>query len=118
MNPARKFVVLTPLLAATILPATAVAANILMDLAKIRGANYRAAGAKDTTDHWLHYKPAETGRDLDYARRLNLNQIRIFVSYEAWTADKPAFRENLVHLLRASINAGWELSPWWATRSE
>jgi hypothetical protein len=111
MNPARKFVVLTPLLTATILPATALAANILMDLAKIRGANYRAAGAKDTTDHWLHYKPAETERDLDYARRLNLNQIRVFVSYEAWTADKPAFRENLVHLLRAAHQRGLGVMP-------
>jgi hypothetical protein len=111
MHPARKFVVLTPLLAATILPATAVAANIPMDLAKIRGANYRAAGAKDTTDHWLHYKPAETERDLDYARRLNLNQIRVFVSYDAWTADKPAFRENLVHLLRVAHQRGLGVMP-------
>jgi hypothetical protein len=111
MNPARKFVVLTALLAATILPATAVAANIPTDLAKIRGANYRAAGAKDTTDHWLHYKPAETERDLDYARRLSLNQIRVFVSYEAWTADKPAFRENLVHLLRAAHQRGLGVMP-------
>ena len=89
-------------LSLTILAATAAAANIPKDLSTVRGANYRGAAAKDTTDYWLHYSPAETERDLDYARRLNLNQIRVFVSYEAWTADKPAFRRNLAHLLRSA----------------
>ena len=89
-------------LSATILAAAAAGANIPGDLSKVRGTNYRAAGAKDTTDHWLHYNSGETERDLDYALRLNLNQIRVFVSYEAWAADKPAFRKNLVHLLRAA----------------
>ncbi|HEX7618035.1 MAG TPA: hypothetical protein VF480_04870, partial [Verrucomicrobiae bacterium] len=44
------------------------------DLSTIRGANYRAAGAANTTDYWLHYNAAETERDLAYADRLKLNQ--------------------------------------------
>lgn len=97
------------LLSATILAAAA--ANVPKDLSKVRGTNYRAAGAKDTTDHWLHYNPAETERDLDYALRLNLNQIRVFLSYEAWTAGKPAFRRNLVHLLRTAHKRGLGVMP-------
>jgi hypothetical protein len=98
-------------LSATILAAAAAGANVPKDLSKVRGANYRAAGAKDTTDYWLHYNPAETERDLDYARRLDLNQIRVFTSYQAWVADKPAFRKNLVHLLRAAHQRGLGVMP-------
>jgi len=43
------------------------------DLSTIRGANYRGAGAADTTDYWRNYKAAETERDLTYADRLKLN---------------------------------------------
>ncbi len=98
-------------LSATVLAAAAVAANVPKDLSNVRGANYRGAAAKDTTDYWLHYNPAETERDLDYARRLNLNQIRVFVSYEAWTADKAALRRNLAHLMRAAGQRGIGVMP-------
>ncbi len=99
------------LASAAILAVAATAADIPKDLAKVRGANYRGANAKDTTDYWLHYSPAETERDLDYARRLNLNQIRVFISYEAWTADKPALRRNLTHLMRAARERGLGVMP-------
>ena len=71
------------------------------DLSTIRGANYRGAGAADTTDYWRHYNAAETERDLTYADRLKLNQLRVFVNYASWEADKAAFRKNLVDLARA-----------------
>ena len=71
------------------------------DLSTIRGANYRGAGAADATDYWRHYDPAETERDLTYADRLKLNQLRVFVNYASWEADKPAFRRNVVDLARA-----------------
>jgi hypothetical protein len=54
------------------------------DLSTIRGANYRAAGAANTTDYWLHYNAAETERDLAYADRLKVNQLRVFVNYASW----------------------------------
>ena len=72
------------------------------DLSTIRGANYRAAGAANTTDYWLHYSPAETERDLNYADRLKLNQLRVFVNYAAWQTNKAAFRKDLVDLARAA----------------
>src|SRR3954470_9092106 len=71
------------------------------DLSTIRGANYRGAGAADTTDYWRHYNPDETQRDLTYADRLKLNQLRGFVNDASWRADKAAFRRNLIDLARA-----------------
>ncbi len=71
------------------------------DLSTIRGANYRAAGAANTTDYWLHYNAAETERDLTYADRLKLNQLRVFVNYASWATNPAAFRKNLINLARA-----------------
>jgi len=70
------------------------------DGADIRGANYCAAGGHHL-EHWLHYDPRETARDLDYAKKVNINQVRVFLSYPAYLADKDAFRRNLVDLARA-----------------
>jgi hypothetical protein len=72
------------------------------DLSTIRGANYRGAAATNTTDYWLHYNASETDRDLNYADRLKLNQLRVFVNYASWQADKAAFRKNVRDLARAS----------------
>ncbi len=71
------------------------------DLSTIRGANYRGAAAADTTEYWRYYDAVETQRDLTYADRLKLNQLRVFVNYAAWQADKAAFRKNLIDLARA-----------------
>ncbi len=76
------------------------------DFATIRGANYRGATAANTTDYWLHYSATETERDLGYAGRLNLNQLRVFVNYASWQADKPAFRRNVVNLAQACQRHG------------
>jgi hypothetical protein len=72
------------------------------DLSTIRGANYRSAGAANTTDYWLHYSPAETERDLSYADHLKLNQLRVFVNCAAWQTNKTAFHRNLADLARAA----------------
>lgn len=71
------------------------------DLSAIRGANYRGASATNTTDYWLHYSASETERDLSYADRLKLNQLRVFVNYASWQAGRESFRGNLVDLARA-----------------
>ncbi len=72
-----------------------------IDTSTIRGANYRGAGAADTTDYWRHYNASETERDLTYADKLKLNQLRVFVNYASFEADKAAFRSNLIDLARA-----------------
>ena len=100
-------------------PATKVTAILLMacagvsaqrrvpkDLSGVRGFNYQAAGTISHEEHWLHYSAAETERDLDFAKRLQLNQLRTFIPYTAWAKDKEAFRRNLLHLVRAARQRG------------
>lgn len=76
----------------------------------IRGANYCSTrGHHD--EHWLGYDPAETERDLDYASKLQINQVRVFLGYPAYLADKSSFQRNLVHMARACHERGIGLMP-------
>lgn len=82
-----------------------------LDLSKVRGFNYTTSLDKsvDPRDHaglWLLYDQAQVDRDLDRARILNLNQVRVFVSYTAWRADKSTFNRNLLNFLRSCHQRG------------
>lgn len=90
---------------------------LTLDCSAIRGANYCAAGGHHL-EHWLHYDPQETERDLDYAIRINLNQVRVFLSYAAYTTNQEAFRTNLIHLARACQARGIGLMPVVMTSSQ
>jgi hypothetical protein len=81
------------------------------DLSGVRGFNYQSAPTTGHAEHWLKYNAAETERDLDFARRLQLNQMRIFIPYSAWAHDKDAFRKNLLHLVRAAHARGIGVMP-------
>jgi hypothetical protein len=81
------------------------------DLSGVRGFNYMSAPTTGHTEHWLHYSAAETERDLDFAKRLQLNQMRVFTPYAAWAQDKDAFRKNIVHLVRAAHARGIGVMP-------
>jgi hypothetical protein len=81
------------------------------DLSGVRGANYQSAPTVGHTEHWLQYNAAETERDFDFARRLQLNQVRVFVPFAAWVQDKAAFRKNLLHLVRAAHQRGMGVMP-------
>jgi hypothetical protein len=86
-------------------------ANVLsLDYSNIRGANYCAAGGHHL-EHWLNYDPKETARDLDYAKRININQVRVFLSYDAYLTNKEAFRANLLDMVRACHARGIGLMP-------
>ncbi len=76
------------------------------DLSGVRGFNYQAALTNNHVEHWLQYSAAETERDFDFAKRLQLNQVRTFVPYAAWVKDRAALRKNLVHLVRAAHQRG------------
>lgn len=85
--------------------------NVLtLDYSAIRGANYCAAGGHHI-EHWLNYDPKENERDLDYAKKININQVRVFLSYSAYLTNKEAFRRNLIHLARACQGRGIGLMP-------
>lgn len=87
------------------------ATNVLTpDYSAIRGANYCTAGGHHL-EHWLNYDPKENERDLDYAKKININQVRVFLSYSAYRTNKEAFRQNLTHLARACQARGIGLMP-------
>lgn len=81
------------------------------DLSGVRGFNYQSAPTTGHVEHWLQYGAAETERDFDFARRLQLNQVRVFVPYAAWARNKEAFRKNLLHLVRAAHQRGMGVMP-------
>jgi hypothetical protein len=71
------------------------------DLSNIRGFNYQSAATKHHTEHWLEYNPAHTAFELDLAGRLNLNQARVFITYDAYIPDPKTFLGRLRHLADA-----------------
>src|SRR5207244_863023 len=73
---------------------------ITTDCSAIRGVNYCAPEGHHL-EHWLHYNPKDEERYLDYAKKINVNQIRVFLSRAAYETNKEAFRQNLQHLARA-----------------
>ena len=93
------------------LPAAAAARRVPADLSQVRGFNYTPAEAANHTDQWLHYDPAVTARDFDYARRLQLNQVRVMIPIALWAANKDAFHRALPDLLRAAHARGMGVMP-------
>ncbi len=81
------------------------------DLSGVRGFNYQAAEVAGHDQMWAHYNPAVTERDLDYAKRLQLNQIRVFVPMSAWEHDKEALKHDLQHFVRAAHQRGMGVMP-------
>jgi hypothetical protein len=114
----RSFFLLTFLTAAATRGDSNSDTNVLMsDYSNIRGANYCPAGGHHL-EHWLHYDPKENERDLDYAKKININQVRVFLSYSAYLTNKEAFRQNLIHLARACQARGIGLMPVVTSKSE
>jgi hypothetical protein len=60
---------------------------------------------------WSNYSAAITERDLNYAQRLGINQIRCFLSYPAYQSNSNLFRQNLLHLVRAADQRGIGVMP-------
>jgi hypothetical protein len=85
--------------------------NIPTDVSKIRGFNYESAPTIGHNEMWLQYSPAETERDMDYAKRLNLNQVRVFLGYAAYLTNQQAFRSNLVNFIRVCHERGIGVMP-------
>jgi len=83
---------------------------VAQDYSAIRGVNYSPVAGRQA-ERWLHYDPKETARDLDYAKRINVNQIRVFLSYAAYMTNKEAFRTNLLDLVHACQARGIGLMP-------
>ena len=76
------------------------------DYSNVRGFNYNTASSLNYNDEWLHLNHAEVDRDMGYAQRLQLNAVRVFMSYRTWSADKAAYRAKLQDFVRTAYAHG------------
>jgi hypothetical protein len=84
------------------------------DPSLIRGFNYTPANVASPRHHidcWVHYDSATIIFDLNLAKSLNLNQVRIFVPYAVYTEDKEALPDKLKHFLRECNKRGIGVMP-------
>jgi hypothetical protein len=84
------------------------------DPSLIRGFNYTPAGVASPRHHvdtWVKYDSAAIEFDLDLAKSLNLNQIRVFVPYTVYTEDKEALPAKLRHFVRECHKRGIGVMP-------
>ncbi len=73
------------------------------DPSLIRGFNYTPANVVAPRHHldcWVKYDSATIEFDMDLAKGLNLNQVRVFVPYQAYTEDSAALPAKLRHFVR------------------
>ena len=84
------------------------------DPSLIRGFNYTPANVvppRHHVDAWINYDSATTVFDLDLAKSLNLNQVRVFVPYAVYTEDKDALPAKLKHFIRECYKRGIGVMP-------
>jgi hypothetical protein len=80
----------------------------------IRGCNYSPANAmayKPDGGWWLQYDSTIIAFDLNLARSLNLNQVRVFVPYEAYREGKERLALALRHFVRDCSQRGIGVMP-------
>ena len=99
------------LLIATLALPLAAQRRVPKDLSDTRGFNYQAGEANGHLEFWRHYNPDVTRRDFDYAKRLELNQIRVMIPYSAWAENKDALKKNLIDFVRAAHERGMGVMP-------
>jgi hypothetical protein len=77
-----------------------------LDLTQIRGFNYTPSTARNDVEFWRDYDEAQVEHELDFARRLRLNQARIFLNYVVYERERDAFLKRMHHFVRAAHNRG------------
>lgn len=77
----------------------------------VRGAVYLPTRAGNAYWQWAGYDRAVVDRDVGYADALNLNALRVFLSYEYWREDERAFATALDHLLDRAAARGVGVVP-------
>jgi hypothetical protein len=84
------------------------------DASLIRGFNYtpaNVAAPRHHIDSWTHYDSTTTEFDMDLAKSLNLNQVRVFIMHTVFTEDKEAFPGKLRHFIRTCDKRGIGVMP-------
>lgn len=72
----------------------------------VRGAIYMPTRAYNHYQMWRGYDPNVVERDLGYATRVNLNAVRVWLSYEWWKEDSEALAASVDHFLSAAAANG------------
>ena len=93
-------VALLAAIALAVAVASARAEKPLKDYSFIRGVNYSMNGDRAVLD-----------RDLGYAKRVNLNSTRIWLSYQAYEKDPNAYIESLRNYIRTAHGLGFSTMP-------
>jgi hypothetical protein len=91
-----------------------IARRVPKDLSGVRGFNYTPANVvapRHHTDCWVKYDRAAIEHDLDLAKRLNLNQVRVFVPYQVYVEDKANLPGKLRHFVRTCHERGIGVMP-------
>jgi hypothetical protein len=84
------------------------------DPSLIRGFNYTPANAISPRHHigwWINYDSSTVAFDLNLAKSLNLNQVRVFVPYALYAEDKENLPAQLRHFVRACYKRGIGVMP-------
>lgn len=84
------------------------------DPSLIRGFNYTPAGVaapRHHVDTWVKYDSATIEFDLDLAKSLNLNQVRVFVPYNVYVEDSVLLPGKLKHFARECYERGIGVMP-------
>jgi len=64
------------------------------DFSWVRGANYVASYALNDVAMWKDYDPNAIDRELEFASRLRINSVRVFLQYLVYELDREKFLRN------------------------
>lgn len=77
----------------------------------VRGAVYVPTAAWNAFQQWRDYNPTIAERDLGYAKLININAIRIWLSYEYWLQNRSVFEVALENFLETAWRYGMRVMP-------
>lgn len=77
----------------------------------VRGAVYIPVRSFNAYQQWRDYSSEITQRDLGYARKLNLNSLRVWLSYEYWLFNKDDFSIKFEDFLTVANQLGFRVMP-------
>lgn len=85
--------------------------SMIQEETHIRGAIYLPSKPYNAYQMWKEYDPEVIERDLQYARKINMNALRIWFSYEYWLEDKEMIEKSYEHFLKTASANGLRVLP-------
>lgn len=78
----------------------------MLETKDIRGFNYLPSTCKTDIEFWRDYDEVVIDRELGYAKRLNLNYARVFLSYVVYEREPEKFLSRLKHFVQTAWEKG------------